>query len=52
MMFTKICSIIEICLTIVVTDKSSKFYFGENKKVIGKFKDETAGNPIKDFTGH
>ena len=32
-------------------DKSSKFYFGENNKVIGKFKDETAGNPIKDFTG-
>ena len=33
-------------------DKSSKFYFDENKKVIGKFKDEAAGNPIKDFTGH
>ena len=32
-------------------DESSKFYFDENKKVIGKFKDEAAGNPIKDFTG-
>ena len=26
--------------------KSSKFFFGENKKVIGKFKDEAAGKPI------
>ena len=31
--------------------KSSKFYFDENKKVIGKFKDEAAGNPITSFTG-
>ena len=31
--------------------KSSKFYFDENKKVIGKFKDEAAGNPIADFLG-
>ena len=31
--------------------KSSKFYFDENKKVIGKFKDEAAGNPISDFLG-
>ena len=29
----------------------SKFYFPENKKVIGKFKDETAGVPIKEFIG-
>ena len=29
----------------------SKFYFAENKKVIGKFKDETAGVPIKEFIG-
>ena len=29
----------------------SKFYFSENKKVIGKFKDETAGVPIKEFIG-
>ena len=29
--------------------KSSKFYFDENKKVIGKFKDEAAGNPITRF---
>ena len=32
--------------------KSSKFYFDENKKVIGKFKDEAAGNPIISFIGH
>ena len=31
--------------------KSSKFYFDENKKVIGKMKDEAAGNPISDFLG-
>ena len=29
----------------------SKFYFSENKTVIGKFKDETAGVPIKEFIG-
>ena len=31
--------------------QNSKFYFSENKKVIGKFKDETAGVPIKEFIG-
>ena len=31
--------------------KSSKFFFDENKKVIGKFKDEAAGNPIRSFIG-
>ena len=31
--------------------KSSKFYFDENKKVIGKMKDEAAGNPITSFAG-
>ena len=31
--------------------KSSKFYFDENKNVIGKFKDEAAGNPIISFIG-
>ena len=31
--------------------KSSKFFFDENKKVIGKFKDEAAGNPITSFVG-
>ena len=31
--------------------KSSKFFFNENKKVIGKFKDETAGKPILEFVG-
>ena len=30
---------------------NSEFYFKENKKVIGKFKDETAGAPIKEFIG-
>ena len=32
-------------------EKSSKFFFDENKKVIGKFKDEAAGNPITSFAG-
>ena len=31
--------------------KFSKFFFDENKKVIGKFKDEAAGNPIVSFVG-
>ena len=31
--------------------KSSKFFLDENKKVIGKFKDEAAGNPIISFVG-
>jgi len=31
--------------------KSSKFFFGENKKVIGKFKDEAAGKPILECVG-
>ena len=31
--------------------KSSKFYFDDNKKVIGKFKDEPAGNLITSFVG-
>ena len=31
--------------------KSSEFFFAENKKVIGKFKDESAGDPIIDFVG-
>ena len=30
---------------------NSEFYFTENKKVIGKFKDETAGVPIREFIG-
>ena len=30
---------------------NSEFYFSENKKVIGQFKDETAGMPIRDFIG-
>ena len=31
--------------------QNSEFYFSENKKVIGKFEDETAGVPIKEFIG-
>ena len=31
--------------------KSSKFFFDKNKKVIGKFKDEAAGEPIIEFVG-
>ena len=32
-------------------DKSSKLCFDENKKVIGKMKDEAAGKPITSFVG-
>ncbi|XP_053379108.1 uncharacterized protein LOC123541547 [Mercenaria mercenaria] len=32
-------------------DSNSKFYFDNNKKVIGKFKDEAAGIPIVEFVG-
>jgi len=31
--------------------ESSKYFFKENKKVIGKFKDEAAGKPIFEFVG-
>ena len=31
--------------------EDSPFYFGDNKKVIGKFKDEAAGVPITEFVG-
>ena len=31
--------------------KSSIFFFEENKKVIGKFKDEASGDPITEFVG-
>ena len=31
--------------------KNSPFYFDDNKKVIGKFKDESAGIPITEFVG-
>ena len=31
--------------------KKSPFYFDENKKVIGKFKDEAAGIPVTEFVG-
>ena len=31
--------------------ESSKFYYSDNKKVIGKFKDEAAGEPITEFVG-
>ena len=29
--------------------KHSEFFFDENKKVVGKMKDEAAGMPIKEF---
>ena len=32
-------------------DEKSSFYNITNKKVIGKFKDETAGQPIIEFIG-
>ena len=31
--------------------QNSEFFFDENKKVIGKMKDEAAGMPIKEFIG-
>ena len=31
--------------------KSSKYFFNENKKVIGKFKDEAGGKVIEEFVG-
>ena len=31
--------------------ESSKFYFADNKNVIGKFKDEASGDPITEFVG-
>jgi len=31
--------------------KSSKYFFNDNKKVIGKFKDEAAGKVINEFVG-
>ena len=31
--------------------ENSEFHFSENKKVIGKFKDEAAGEPIVEFVG-
>ena len=31
--------------------ESSKFFFNDNKKIIGKFKDEAAGKPILEFVG-
>ena len=31
--------------------KNSEFFFDENKKVIGKMKDEAAGMVIKEFIG-
>ena len=37
-------------LTIVITH-NSPYFSAENKKVIGKFKDEAAGMPIKEFIG-
>ena len=30
---------------------TSPYFFEDNKKVIGKFKDETCGNPITEFVG-
>ena len=31
--------------------KNSKYFCNDNKKVLGKMKDESAGNVIKEFTG-
>ena len=31
--------------------RDSRFYYEDNKKVIGKMKDETCGTPITEFVG-
>ena len=42
---------INISLTTVIIQRRVFFYYSTNKKVIGKFKDEAAGIPIKEFIG-
>ena len=38
-------------MIVVITPKNCEFFFYENKKVIGKMKDEAAGMPMKEFVG-
>ena len=38
-------------MTIVIIPNRQSSFFAENKKVIGKFKDEAAGDPITEFVG-
>ena len=38
-------------LTALIIQKTHKCYFDENKRVIGKFKDELAGVSIQEFVG-
>ena len=52
MMFVNIYFKIKNYLIKVITQKTvSEFFFAENKKVIGKMKDEAAGMVIKEFIG-
>ena len=50
MMLIEISTMIESYLTSDYA-KSSKFFFDENNKVIGRFKDEAAGKPMIEFVG-
>lgn len=50
-LFTENCGRIEICLTIVITQKTVLFTAQKRKKVIGKMKNEVAGIPITEFIG-
>ena len=51
MTFMKIYFKIQNYLIIVIVQKIVRSFFDENKKVIGKIKDEAAGMPIKEFIG-
>ena len=50
-MFTKNYELIRTNSTIVVTQKTPHISIKQIKKVIGKFKDEASGIPIKEFIG-
>ena len=41
----------KVFLTIAITKYLLSSFLGKIKKVIGKFKDETAGEPISEFAG-
>ena len=51
MMFMKIYIMIEIYLTTVIMLNLLSSFSMKIKKVIGKFKDEAAGQPIIEFVG-
>ena len=51
MMLMEISSLIEIYSTIVITINLLSSFLTIIKKIIGKFKDEAAGNPVTEFVG-